>query len=92
MSKTYSIAQVRDHLSEVVHQAEAGGEIVLTRRGKPVAILLSQRRYAQLRGESSEFWNVYQQFRVQVDLESLGIEENIFTDVRDKVPGRDVKL
>lgn len=92
MSKKYSIAQVRDHLSEIVHQAEAGEEIMLTRRGKPVAVLLSQRHYARLRGESPQFWSAYQRFRTQADLTALDIGQEAFADVRNKDPGRDVLL
>jgi prevent-host-death family protein len=41
MSKRYSIAEARNHLPAIVHDAERGKPIHLTRRGKPVAVLLS---------------------------------------------------
>jgi prevent-host-death family protein len=92
MSKKYSIAQVRDHLSEIIHEVEVGEEITVTRRGKPVAVLVSQKNFAKQRGETQEFWNAYQAFRDQVDLPSLGITQETFADVRDKSRGRDVLL
>ena len=43
MAKRYSIAEARSNLSSIVDQAEAGQEIELTRRGKPVAVVVSLR-------------------------------------------------
>ena len=51
MAKRYSIAEIRNRLSEVVHEAEEGEEITLTRRGKPVAVLLSRQKFTRLRGK-----------------------------------------
>ena len=39
MSKQYSIAEARDNFPRVVHEAETGEAVELTRRGKPVARL-----------------------------------------------------
>lgn len=92
MTKRYSIAQVRDRLSEVVHEAEAGEKITLTRRGKPVAVLVSQNEFARLRGEAKGFWEAYQTFRQQVGLQRLRIAPSTFRGLRDKAAGREVKL
>lgn len=35
--QSYNVAQAKTHLSEILEQVEEGEEIVLTRRGKPVA-------------------------------------------------------
>ena len=40
MAQQYSIAEARSSLPSIVDQAEAGVEIQLTRRGKPVAALM----------------------------------------------------
>lgn len=92
MTKKYSIAEVRNRLSDVVHQAEAGERITLTRRGKPVAVILAQHEFARLRGQSQGFWEAYQAFREELGLNRLGIHRTTFRDVRDKTPGRKVKL
>lgn len=92
MTKKYSIAEVRDRLSEVVHQAEAGEKITLTRRGKPVAVILAQHEFARLRGQSQGFWQAYQAFRQELDLGRLGVDRVTFRDLRDKTPGRKVEL
>jgi prevent-host-death family protein len=47
--KTFSIADARNRLPELIHEAEAGQPVRLTRRGQPVAVLLADREYARLR-------------------------------------------
>jgi prevent-host-death family protein len=41
MDKTYSIAEARNDLSNVVREAEAGRRVTLSRRGHPVAVVVS---------------------------------------------------
>ena len=36
---TVSVAEAKAHLSELLNQVEAGEEIVITRRGQPIACL-----------------------------------------------------
>jgi prevent-host-death family protein len=40
---TYSIADAKAHFSELIAQAEAGEEVIITRRGTPVARIQSVR-------------------------------------------------
>ena len=51
MEHEYSIAQARDQLPGIVHEVEKGRTVTLTRRGKPVARLVSVREYERLAGE-----------------------------------------
>jgi prevent-host-death family protein len=46
MDKTCSIAEARNDLSGVVREAEAGRPVTLSRRGKPVAVVLSAAAFA----------------------------------------------
>ena len=48
MPKRYSIAEARNHLPAIVHDAENGAPIELTRRGKPVAVLISASEWASI--------------------------------------------
>lgn len=48
MTKSFSISQAKDQLPRIVHEAEAGGAVALTRRGKPVAVLISKAEYDRL--------------------------------------------
>lgn len=38
MVKKYSITEARDNFTSVIHEAEKGTQVELTRRGKPVAV------------------------------------------------------
>jgi prevent-host-death family protein len=40
MDKTYSIAEARNDLSNVVREAEAGRPVTLSRRGRAVAVIV----------------------------------------------------
>lgn len=90
MVKKYSIAEARDNLPGVVHEAEAGARVELTRRGKPVAVLLSLDEYERLARGRRSFWESYAEFRREFDLAELGIDpDEIFGGLRDSSPGRD---
>ncbi len=45
MEKKYSIAQARQQLSAIVRQAERAGAVRITRRGRVVARLISEREF-----------------------------------------------
>lgn len=88
MSRHYSIAEAREKLSRVIQEAEQGTKVELTRRGKPVAILLSLNEYERLSRKRRSFWESYQEFRGkygELDVETA----DAFADVRDPSPGRD---
>ena len=89
MTRQYSIAEARNHLPAIVHDAEAGTAVALTRRGKPVAVLISIADYARLTRRSDP-WAALEAFRQSHDLADLNVEE-VFGEVRDRAPGRQVK-
>jgi prevent-host-death family protein len=91
MPKQYSIAEARDHFTSLVRDVEEELVIELTRRGKPVAVLLSIQEYKQLITRPSSFWEAYTTFRNQVDLQKLGIEPDTFANLRDFSIGREVQ-
>lgn len=92
MSKRYSIAEARSNLPSLVDQAEAGQEIELTRRGKPVAVLLSLREIEKLRGERTGFGEAYREFLKSHPLRDLGVDKDFFESTRDRQTGRKVAL
>lgn len=90
MQKTYSIAEAKNRLSRVVHEAEATAPVELTRRGQPVAMVISIEDYQELQAPRRTFWEAVQNFRTQHDMDSLDIDpDEIFGDVKDRSPGRD---
>lgn len=51
-----TIAAARSHLTQLVHRAEDGAEIHLTRHGKPVAVLISMERFNAMRAPKSSMF------------------------------------
>ncbi len=92
MSRRYSIAEARHDLAAIVHELEGCDLIELTRRGEPVAVMLSLREYRRLTAGKEKFWEAYLAFRETVDLSLLVIEPEVFGEVRDPSPGREVRL
>ncbi|MDP9454781.1 MAG: type II toxin-antitoxin system Phd/YefM family antitoxin [Actinomycetota bacterium] len=86
--KSYSIGEARDSFAAIVHEAERGSALELTRRGKPVAVLLSVEEYRRLSGNKKGFWEAYSDFREGKDLEQLNIRPEVFEGLRDASPGR----
>jgi prevent-host-death family protein len=72
--KEYSIAEARDRFARIVHEAERGETVALTRRGKRVAVVLSHERYLELLGEHASLWDVVQRFRARHDMAELAID------------------
>jgi prevent-host-death family protein len=92
MVKSYSIAEARDNFTGVVHEAEKGTTVELTRRGKPVAVLLGVEDFERLAKGGSTFTAAYEKFRREFNLEELQIDPTeVFGDVRDPSPGRDFR-
>ena len=91
MVKKYSIEEARDNLASVVQEAEDGTQVELTRQGKTVAVLLGVEAFERLSKKRPGFWEAYQEFRRTADLSEIDPDE-IFRDVRDPSPGRDVDL
>jgi prevent-host-death family protein len=92
MTRRYSIAEARSNLPTIVDQAEAGQEIELTRRGKPVAVVVSLGEFARLRGERPRFGDAYQRFLRGHVLAEVGVDEGFFETTRARNAGRKVAL
>lgn len=92
MPKQYSIAEARNRFTAIVRDVEQETAIELTRRGKPVAVLISIQEYKRLSSNRGGFWKAFTAFRNRVNLQELGIEPEIFTGLRDQSPGREVSL
>jgi len=92
VSKQYSIAEARHNLAALVHELERKALIELTRRGEPVAVLLSIREYRRLTAKRGGFWSMYEAFRAATNLPQLKIELEVLDGLRDLSPGRPVRL
>jgi len=91
-ARRYSIAEARASLPAIVDQAQAGREIELTRRGRPVAVVLSLRELERLRAERPRFSAVYARFLERFSLAEVGVEADFFVSLRKRGSGRAVDL
>jgi prevent-host-death family protein len=92
MSRSYSIAEARSRLPSIVDEAESGIEVELTRRGQPVAVLVSRREFERLRGKRLHFREAYRKFLERHSLEEIGGEGDLAHSTRDRTTGRKVSL
>lgn len=89
-SKQYSIAQARSSLPTIVDEAEAGVDVELTRRGQPVAAVISLEKLERLRSERPRFGDAYRDFLARYSLDEVGLDEAFVRSLRKKDAGRDV--
>ena len=92
MQKQFSIAEAKNRLPTIVHSVENGPSVELTRRGKPVAVLLSIQEYERLSRKYTGFWRAVSQYRRKVEDEGIEISGKDFKGLRDQSSGREVGL
>ncbi len=90
MMPRYSIAEARDRFAEIVHDLKHVSRVEVTRRGQPVAILISVEEFEMLRSGNVTFASAYEAFRSKFDLAREGIEPSVFEGLRDRSPGREM--
>jgi prevent-host-death family protein len=72
------------------NRAEAGQAIELTRRGKPVAVVVSRREFERLRGNRPSFGETYRTFLGKYSLKEVGLDDHFAASARDSSRGREV--
>ncbi|EGJ32676.1 MULTISPECIES: type II toxin-antitoxin system prevent-host-death family antitoxin [Moorena] len=87
MSEGYDLAEAHVRFAEIVHDAEQGKPVQITRLGKPVVIVLSLREYQRLASENlSEnlgFGPALGEFRQKYQIQALDINpDQVFNQVR----------
>jgi prevent-host-death family protein len=87
-----TIAEARDQLPRLVHDVEDGPPVTITRRGKPVAVVMSVPAYRRLLARQQPFWDALNSFRSEHDLTVLKDVDTLFDGLRDADPGRAVEL
>lgn len=80
--KSYTIAEARDRFTEVVREAESRQAIEVTRRGQPVAMIVSIAEYQLFSGEnprsSKSFLEIVEDLRASPDFEPIENPEEVF--------------
>jgi antitoxin (DNA-binding transcriptional repressor) of toxin-antitoxin stability system len=66
--------------------------VELTRRGEPVAVVVSHREFERLRGRRQHFAHAYRQFLEEHSLAEIGAEPNFAASTRDRSAGRKTNL
>ena len=89
----FSVAEARRTLPSLIRDAESGQAVRLTRRGKPVAVLIGHEEFKRLTSGTRDFAEAYEKFLKSYPLAELEIDaDEVFRDVRDKSAGREVSL
>jgi len=87
--QSFSIADARSQLPKIIHALETGDVTQLTRRGKPVAVLLSVKEYEALisngHGGLIQALNVFDALKQDDEKELTNQEVDSW---RDKTDGR----
>jgi prevent-host-death family protein len=86
-----SIAEAKTQLTRLIYQAERGEAVHITRRGKPVAVLLSEDEYARLRQspEQRDFWDLITEMRADPAFEPVDWTDEKVDAWRDRQPARE---
>lgn len=91
--KETSIREAKSQLTSLVHEAERGRAIRLTRRGKRVAVLVSDRQYERMKaaGEpKGDFLRFLQGWRREMIAKGVPfVSDDELAAMRDRSPGRD---
>ena len=94
MTKSYSIAEARDKFAAIVHTVEDESDgVAVTRRGKPVAVLISAERYQTLLAHEAKggFWQAYELFREKFSEFDTDFDSD-WANVREKEIGRETAV
>ncbi len=89
METQYTISEAKNKLPSIIHSVEKGPSVKLTRRGRPVAILLSIKEYEKLVRKNISFWNALTNFRNKAG--EFEISDEDFVGLRDRSSGRIVE-
>jgi prevent-host-death family protein len=92
VARKVSIAEARDHLTGLVHDVERGNKIVITRRGRAVAVLVSNDEYESLRRTRPSLGEALRAWRSRLPRDFEGITADEVRSWRDPSPGRDVRI
>lgn len=92
MPKSFSVAEARQSFARLLQTAERGRVVEITRRGQPVAVVLSAAQYLALVGEGPSFRAAIDDLRARLGVERLGIVDDDFAGLRDASAGREVPL
>ena len=85
------VARARNELTRLVHEAEEGEVVRITRRGNPVAALVSSDACEGLeaRDTKRDVWRAIEDWRTQASFDWPELTHEEVNDRRDQHPGRE---
>lgn len=92
MPRRYSVAEARAQLPSLLDAVEGGEDVEITRRGQPVAVVLSFHEYERLKGAHTGFLADFTRWRAGVEDADVDLPDDFFAASRDRSPGRKVDL
>ena len=92
MMKTYSVTKARANLSTIFNEVQGGLVIRITRRGQPLAVMMSPTEYGALKRRRLSFRGACADFRARFGVDGLGLNREFFLALREQRPGRTVTL
>jgi prevent-host-death family protein len=86
-----SIAEARNALTRLIYEAERGEPVHITRRGKPVAVIISEAVYERLKSGAREkdIWQAIQEWRAQTRFDWPELTPEEVDSWRDRSSGRE---
>ena len=85
-----SVADAKAHLARLLHEVESGEPVHITRRGRAVAVLVSEAEYARLQrsADSKNFWEQIEEMRAEPAFEAIDWSREELAELRAKSIGR----
>jgi len=86
------ITEAKNAFTALVHQVEGGEVVHLTRHGRPVAVILSEADYQELRQHAAtrgDLLDFVRGWRGALPGAWRGIEDDEIDAARDRAPGKD---
>jgi prevent-host-death family protein len=92
-----ALFEAKNHLTDLVRQAEQGPPVEITRHGKPVAMLMGVEQYRQAIAREQSFGSALARFRTDwaARLQALAATDPVadpFAELRDQTTGREPGL
>lgn len=92
MKRIYSVGSARASLPAILDDVQSGQVIQVTRHGRPVAVIMSPAEYAGLERRQTSFGAACAEFRKRFAVAELDLGRDDFESLRDRRPGRKVRL
>jgi prevent-host-death family protein len=81
-----TIADAKNNLPKLIHAAQAGEDIHLTRHGQPVAVIISEERYQQMLGQGKSVFHEMLKWRNQHG--GIALTDGEIESWRNRLPDR----